>query len=65
MKDEMKYYQVVGFGDAGPIFRFTVTSKNFSEALREISKDYYMTDMTDINFYKLEIREIERCNQEH
>ena len=55
----MKYYQVVGFGDAGPIFRFTVTSKNFSEALREISKDYYMTDMTDINFYKLEIREIE------
>ena len=60
MKDEMKYYQVVGFGDAGPIFRFTVTAKNFSEALREISKDYYMTGMTDINFYKLEIREIER-----
>ena len=60
MKDGMKYYQVVGFGDAGPIFRFTVTAKNFSEALREISKDYYMTDMTDINFYKLEIREIGR-----
>ena len=59
MKDEMKYYQVVGFGDTGPFFRFTVTAKNFSEALREISKDYYMTDMTDINFYKLEIREIE------
>ena len=44
----MKYYQVVGSGDAGPIFRFTVTAKNFSEALIEISKDYYMTDMTDI-----------------
>ena len=56
MKDEMKYYQVVGFGDAGPIFRFTVTAKNFSEALREIEKDYYMTDMT---FYKLEITEVE------
>ena len=65
MKDEMKYYQVSGFGDAGPIFWFTVTAKNFSEALIEISKDYYMTDMTDINFYKLEIREIERCNQKH
>ena len=55
MKDEMKYYQVAGSGDAGPIFCFTVTAKNFSEALREIGKDYYMTDMT---FYKLEIREI-------
>ena len=59
MKDEIKYYQVVGFGDACPAFRFTVTAKNFSEALIEISKDYYMTGMTDINFYKLEIREIE------
>ena len=56
----MKYYQVAGFGDAGPIFWFTVTAKNFSEALIEISKDYYMTDMADINFYKLEIREMER-----
>ena len=56
MKDEIKYYQVVGFGDAGPIFRFTVTAKNFSEALREIGKDYYMTDMT---FYKLEVMEVE------
>lgn len=65
MKDEIRYYQVAGFGDAGPIFWFTVTAKNFSEALIEISKDYYMTDMTDINFHKLEIREIERCNQEH
>ena len=65
MKDEMKYYQVAGLGDAGPIFWFTVTAKNFSEALIEISKDYYMTGMTDINFYKLEIREIEQCNQEH
>ena len=51
----MQHYQVVGFEDAGPVFCFTVTAKNFSEALREIEKDYYMTDMT---FYKLEIREI-------
>ena len=51
----MKRDQVVGFEDAGPVFCFTVTAKNFSEALREIGKDYYMTDMT---FYKLEIREI-------
>ena len=51
----MKRYQVVGFEDAGPVFCFTVTAKNFSEALRAIEKDYYMTDMT---FYKLEIREI-------
>ena len=56
----MKRYQVVGFEDDGPVFCFTVTAKNFSEALREVSKDHYMTDMTDINFYKLEIREIER-----
>ena len=52
----MKRYQVVGFEDAGPVFCFTVTAKNFSEALREIGKDYYMTDMA---FYKLEIREVE------
>lgn len=52
----MKRYQVVGFEDAGPVFWFTVTAENFSEALREIEKDYYMTDMT---FYKLEIREVE------
>ena len=51
----MKRYQVVGFEDAGPVFCFTVAAKNFSEALREIEKDYYMTDMA---FYKLEIREI-------
>ena len=56
MKDEIRYYQVAGFGDAGPIFWFTVTAKNFSEALREIGKDYYMTDMT---FYKLEVTEVE------
>ena len=31
-------------------------TKNFKEALREIGKDYYMTDMT---FYKLEIKEVE------
>ena len=50
----MKYYQVVGFEDGDPVFCFTVTAKNFSEALKEIERDYYMTDMT---FYKLEIRE--------
>lgn len=52
----MKRYQVVGFEDAAPVFCFTVTAENFSEALRVISKDYYMTDMT---FYKLEITEVE------
>lgn len=52
----MKRYQVVGFEDAGTVFCFTVTAENFSEALRVISKDYYMTDMT---FYKLEITEVE------
>ena len=51
----MKRYKVVGFEDDGPVFCFTVMAKNFSEALREIEKDYYMTDMA---FYKLEIREI-------
>ena len=56
----MKYYQLVGSGDAGPIFRYIVPAKNFSEALREIDKDYYMTDM---DFCKLEIREVEQCNQ--
>ena len=54
----MKHYQVVGFEDASPVFWFTVTGDNFSEALREIEKDYYMTDM---NFCKLEIRELEEC----
>ena len=53
----MKHYQVVGFEDAGPVFCFTVTAKNFSEALREIGKDYYMTDM---DFCKLEIIEVEK-----
>ena len=52
----MERYQVVGFEDASPVFCFTVTAKNFSEALREIEKDYYMADMT---FYKLEITEID------
>ena len=51
----MKCYKVVGFEDDGPVFCFTVTAENFSEALRELETDYYMTDMT---FYKLEIREI-------
>lgn len=58
----MKHYQVVGFEDASPVFCFTVTAKNFSEALREIEKDYYMTDM---DFCKLEIREVGQCNQKH
>ena len=52
----MKRYQVVGFEDVGPVFCFTVTAKNFSEALREIGKDYYMTDMA---FCKLEVAEVE------
>ena len=51
----MKHYQVVGFEDAGPVFCFTVTAKNISEALRAISKDYCLTDM---KFYKLEITEV-------
>ena len=58
----MKHYQVVGFEATGPVFWFTVTAKNFSEALIEIEKDYYMTDM---DFCKLEIREVEECNQKH
>lgn len=56
----MKLYKVVGFEDAYPVFLFTVTAGNFSEALRTISKDYYMTDMT---FYKLEITEVENENE--
>ena len=52
----MNQYKVVGFEAAGPVFCFTVTAENFSEALREISKDCYMTDMT---FYKLEVTEVE------
>ena len=52
----MKYYQVVGFEHAGPVFCFTVTAENYREALRKIEKDCYMDDMT---FYKLEIREVE------
>lgn len=52
---ESKHYQVVGFEETGLAFCFAVTAENFSEALRKIEKDYYMTDMT---FYKLEIREI-------
>lgn len=52
----MKNYQVVGYEDKAPVFCFTVTGENFSEALKKIEKDYYMTDMT---FSKLEIREVE------
>lgn len=51
----MRHYKVVGFEDDGPVFWFTVTADNFSEALRTIAKDYYMTD---IDFYKLEITEV-------
>lgn len=51
----MKHYQVVGFEDTAPVFWFTVTGDNFSEALRAIEKDYYMTDM---DFCKLEIKEV-------
>lgn len=54
----MKRYQVVGFEKGSPVFWFTVTADNFSEALREIEKDYYMTDMT---FDKLEISEANEC----
>ena len=50
----MKRYQVVGFEEDSPVFWFTVTGDNFREALKEIEKDYYMTDMT---FDKLEIME--------
>lgn len=53
----MEHYQVVGFEDGGPVFYFTVMASNFSEALRKIEKDCYMTDM---NFYKLEITEVEK-----
>ena len=52
----MKHYRVLGFEDAGPVFCFTVTAKNFSGALRKIEKDHYMSEMT---FFKLEIREVE------
>ena len=46
----------LGFEENSPVFWFTVTANNFSEALKEIEKDYYMTDM---DFQKLEIREVE------
>lgn len=52
----MKRYKVVGFEDNYIVFGLTVMTKNFSEALRVISEDYYMTDMT---FNKLEITEVE------
>lgn len=55
--EKMKHYQVVGFEDIGPVFCFTVTADSFSEALKIISKDHYMTDMT---FYKLEITEVKK-----
>lgn len=51
----MKHYQVVGFEEDSPVFWFTVTANNFSEALKNIEKDYYMTDM---DFQKLEITEV-------
>lgn len=51
----MKHYQVVGFEEDGPVFWFTVTANNFSEALKDIEKDYYMTDM---DFQKLEVTEV-------
>ena len=51
----MKRYQVVDFEEDGPVFWFTVTAENFSEALSVITKDYYMTDMT---FHKLEVTEV-------
>lgn len=50
----MKRYQVVGFEERGPVFWFTVTADSFGEALRTISEDYYLEDMT---FYKMEITE--------
>lgn len=50
----MKRYQVVGFEEGSPVFWFTVMASDFSEALRTVEKDYYMTDMT---FDKLEITE--------
>ena len=53
----MKRYKVVGFEDAELVFGFTVIGDNFSEALRTIEKDYYMTDM---DFCKLEITEVEK-----
>ena len=62
MGGRMKYYQVVGFEGDSPVFWFTVTANNFSEALKGIEKDYYMVDM---DFCKLEIREVEQCNQKH
>ena len=53
----MKYYQVFGLEDGdAPVFCFTVTADNFSESLREIEKDYYMTDM---DFSMLVISEVE------
>ena len=52
----MKFYRVAVFDEDCLLFWFTVMAKNKSEALREISKDYYMTDMT---FCKLEVTEVE------
>ena len=52
----MKRYQVVGFEDDGLGGGCTGTADSFVEALREIEKDYYMTDM---DFCKLEITEVE------
>lgn len=53
----MKQYNITGFEEDGAVFRFTVMADNFSEALKIISEDYYLEDMT---FYKLEITEVEK-----
>ena len=53
----MKQYNITGFEEDGAVFRFTVMADNFSEALKMISEDQYMSDMT---FYKLEIEEVNK-----
>ena len=53
----MKQYHITGFEEAGAVFCFTVMAENFSEALKIISGDQYMFDMT---FCKLEIEEVNK-----
>lgn len=53
----MKQYNITGFEEDGAVFRFTVMADNFSEALKMISEDQYMSDMT---FYKIEIEEVNK-----
>lgn len=48
------------FEKDGAVFWFTVMADNFSEALKMISEDQYMSDMT---FYKLEIEEVEEVEE--